>query len=342
MTLHEEQERVQKAVNHSLSHVQEDSMAHAAGSCTRERRRTYGQKVSLAFILILLVLSVITITALAAGILFSLSLSYQDSVASSGVLARLARPIQPESTRLSFMANLTENPEQTQSENSLVDVSVQDVSWTPEAEKLTISFKVSPKNPAQYELHSMWALDTDGAYIGEGGSTTATDDSEDRAMHWLWRSPDTDGYTGSLRYGPPMQMMDDSTKKLLLIDRKEITLFDGTLDVSGSSDMLRTPEGDIIFIEEVDLDWLNEEFDQKMKEWSEQYPDMKDYAEERIHAAQAIRAKLKDEIIPCRLTYSAVEYTEGMDDTQLYTGGEQGFVDFVLRPASGVNAAANQ
>ena len=114
----------------------------------------------------------------------------------------------------------------------------------------------------------MWALDTDGAYIGEGGSTTATDDSEDRAMHWLWRSPDTDGYTGSLRYGPPMQMMDDSTKKLLLIDRKEITLFDGTLDVFGSSDMLRTPEGDIIFIEEVDLDWLNEEFDQKMKEWS--------------------------------------------------------------------------
>ena len=161
-------------------------------------------------------------------------------------------------------------------------------------------------------------------------------------MHWLWRSPDTDGYTGSLRYGPPMQMMDDSTKKLLLIDRKEITLFDGTLDVFGSSDMLRTPEGDIIFIEEVDLDWLNEEFDQKMKEWSEQYPDMKDYAEERIHAAQAIRAKLKDEIIPCRLTYSAVEYTEGMDDMQLYTGGEQGFVDFVIRPASGVNAAANQ
>lgn len=68
--------------------------------------------------------------------------------------------------------------------------------------------------------------------------------------------------------------------------------------------------------------------------------DMKDYAEERIHAAQAIRAKLKDEIIPCRLTYSVVEYTEGMDDTQLYTGGEQGFVDFVIRPASGVNAAA--
>ena len=67
-----------------------------------------------------------------------------------------------------------------------------------------------------------------------------------------------------------------------------------------------------------------------------------DYAEERIHAAQAIRAKLKDEIIPCRLTYSVVEYTEGMDDMQLYTGGEQGFVDFVIRPASGVNAAANQ
>lgn len=333
MTLHEEQERVQKAVNHSLSHVQEDPwltqrvLAHAKGE------EPMVKKVSLAFI-ILLVLSVITITALAAGILYNQDWYYNNR-------GSALRDHQPEIYE-AVMANLTENPEQTQSENSLVDVSVQDVSWTPEAEKLTISFKVSPKNPAQYELHSMWALDTDGAYIGEGGSTTATDDSEDRAMHWLWRSPDTDGYTGSLRYGPPMQMMDDNTKKLLLIDRKEITLFDGTLDVFGSSDMLRTPEGDIIFIEEVDLDWLNEEFDQKMKEWSEQYPDMKDYAEERIHAAQAIRTKLKDEIIPCRLTYSAVEYTEGMDDTQLYTGGEQGFVDFVIRPASGVNAAANQ
>ena len=144
MTLHEEQERVQKAVNHSLSHVQEDPwltqrvLAHAKGE------EPMVKKVSLAFI-ILLVLSVITITALAAGILYNQDWYYNNR-------GSALRDHQPEIYE-AVMANLTENPEQTQSENSLVDVSVQDVSWTPEAEKLTISFKVSPKNPAQYELH---------------------------------------------------------------------------------------------------------------------------------------------------------------------------------------------
>ena len=141
MTLHEEQERVQKAVNHSLSHVQEDPwlaqrvLAHAKGE------EPMVKKVSLAFI-ILLVLSVITITALAAGILYNQDWYYNNR-------GSALRDHQPEIYE-AVMANLTENPEQTQSENSLVDVSVQDVSWTPEAEKLTISFKVSPKNPAQY------------------------------------------------------------------------------------------------------------------------------------------------------------------------------------------------
>ena len=137
-----------------------------------------------------------------------------------------------------------------------------------------------------------------------------------------------------VQYRPPFEMMDDNSKRLLLIDRYDITLFDGTInmDVSGSVDMFRTPEGDIVYVEEIDLDWLSEDFDQKMDEYASQYPDMKEYAENRVADAQAIREKLKDGIIPVRLTYSVVEYTEGMDDMELYTGGEHGYVDFIIHP----------
>ena len=69
-----------------------------------------------------------------------------------------------------------------------------------------------------------------------------------------------------------------------------------------------------------------------MREYGEQYPDMQGYCDERIAAAQAARAKLKDGIIPCRLSYTVVEYSEGMDDQELYTGGEHGYIDFLIRP----------
>ena len=74
----------------------------------------------------------------------------------------------------------------------------------------------------QDELHSMWALDTDGSYIGEGGSVTVTDDSEDRAMHWLWRTDigleGSGGYGHIPGYGPVSDMMDDRSMHLLLLD----------------------------------------------------------------------------------------------------------------------------
>ena len=323
MTLHEEQKKVQKAVESSLAFVQEDPWLVQRVLANAKGEEPVVKKISATFILIVL-LAMITVTALAAGIIYNQNWYYNNR--GSALVEH-----QPEVYE-AVMENLTENPEQVQSEDSLVNVVIQDVSWAPEAKKMTVSFRASVKNPEKYELHGMWALDTDGAYIGEGGSTTATDDSEDRAMHWLFRTFETEEYAGAVRFGPPAEMMDDNTKKLLLIERREISLFGGTLQAAGAMDMLRTPEGDVIFVEEIDLTWLSEDFDAEMAKLAEQYPDMAQYAEEQIAAAKTGREKLAEGTIPCTLNYTVVEYTEGMDDLELYTGGEQGQVDFVIRP----------
>ena len=44
--------------------------------------------------------------------------------------------------------------------------------------------------------------------------------------------------------------------------------------------------------------------------------------------------KITEEGIPCTLHYRLVEYTEGMDDKELYTGGTQGEVTFIVRPGN--------
>ena len=63
---------------------------------------------------------------------------------------------------------------------------------------------------------------------------------------------------------------------------------------------------------------------------------MKEYADGKIAEAQAAREKLA-EGIPCVLQYRIVEYTEGMDDEVLYTGGTTGQVEFAVRLTEGGN-----
>ena len=318
--------QIHQAVDAHGEHLRTDPfLAQRIMNQERTGEPVVKKRLSVGLVLAI-VLMLVAVTALAAGIIYNLGWYYTNR-------DNYLRDNNP-TVYEAIMSNVIENPEQEQSSNNLVDVTIQDVSWSPEVKKLTISFRASVNDPDHFEMHGMWALDTDGAYIGEGGSTTVTDDSEDRAMHWLWRSFETEGNEGPGCYGPPFEMMDDGSKRLLLIERNGITLFDGTIpmDVSGSMDMFRTPEGDIVFVEEIDLEWLSEDYDQRMAEYANQNPDMKEYAESRVTNAQAIRENLKDGMIPVRLIYSVVEYTEGMDDLELYTGGEQGYVDFVIRP----------
>ena len=283
------------------------------------------KKVSTTVVIVLVLLA-LAVTAVAAGIIYNQNWYYNNRGSSM-------RDNQPEVYE-AVMANMTENPEQNQSVNELVNVTIEEVSWAPEAEKLTVSYKVSPKDPEKYEVHGMLALDEDGCYMGDEGSADVTEDGEDRAIHWLWRTKEFDdepeGSMYGILYGPPAQMMDDGSKRLLLVDRKGISMFDGALDAFSSWDVFRTPDGDLMFIEEIDLDWLSEDYDGKKEEYVEEYPVRKDYAEKLVAGAQAAREKLKDGSFPCTLTYSVVEYVEGMDDEILYSGGEEGTVEFTI------------
>ena len=159
------------------------------------------------------------------------------------------------------------------------------------------------------------------------GVVTVTEDGEDRAMHWLWRVDPM--FEQPTRIGPPIEMMDDSSKHLLLIEDKSLNVSDGGLELTGSRDMFRTPEGEVIFQADVSLDWLNEEFDRNLREWAEKQ-DAKEYAEKRIAAAQKAREAVKSGKLACVLNINTVEYTEGMDDDQLYMGGENGQLHFTV------------
>ncbi|MBR2822808.1 MAG: hypothetical protein IKE24_03900 [Clostridia bacterium] len=206
------------------------------------------------------------------------------------------------------MANMVEDPEQIQCEDDQVQLAIQDVSWAPEADIMTISFRATPKHSDQDELHSIWALDTDGSYIGEGGSVTITDDSEDRAMHWLWRTDigleGSGGYGHIPGYGPVSDMMDDSSMHLLLLDYTGTNIIINSDEVENavemfpmesSIDMFRTTAGDVYFVGKFDLSWLKEEYDQEMQKRAAETPDMKDYYDQRISIAQAARERIGKE-----------------------------------------------
>ena len=204
MTLHEEQEKVQKAINHSLAHVQEDPWLAQRVLANAKGEEPVVKKISTSMILVIVLLC-LAITAIAAGIIYNQDWWWNNR----NSMEKSDKPDLYEAV----MANMVENPEQIQCEDDQVQLTIQDVSWAPEADIMTISFKATPKHPNQDELHSMWALDTDGSYIGEGGSVTVTDDSEDRAMHWLWRTDigleGSGGYGHIPGYGPVSDMMDD-------------------------------------------------------------------------------------------------------------------------------------
>lgn len=308
----------------------ETHRAYLSAASSGKEKTVMNKKISVGLILAL-ILAALTATGFAAGIVYNQEWWYSNRNS-------FVKHNQPD-TYEAIMRHRVENPEQKQSEDALVNVAIQDVSWAPEAEKLTISFKASLKDPAHYELHSQWALDTDGAYVGEGGSTTAIDDGEERAVHWLWRDQlgggsEERGYGLIPGWGPVADMMDDPGKQLLLIDCKGIHPQGGELAMSNTMDSFRTPEGDVVFVMECDLDWLNEAYAQRMQAYAGAYPDMKDYAEQQIAAAQAARALIRDGSLPCVLTYTVVRYTEGMADTDLYTGSADGQVEFLIRPGA--------
>ena len=234
-----------------------------------------------------LVLILVTVAAIAASVAYDLKWWYEE---------RTAEPDQEMVQKV--MEHRVENPEQQQDENDLINVTVQESSWVPEKDQLTTIIRVSVKDPEHYELFSMYSLDVDGCYFSPEETIPESDLEEAHTEHWLWReSPDPEDPVG---HGPVREMMDDSSKRLLLID------YDIWASGTQSLDECRTPEGDVLY-------------------WVESHPGYLYVENDK---------KITEEGIPCTLHYRLVEYTEGMDDKELYTGGTQGEVTFIVRPGN--------
>ena len=193
-----------------------------------------------------------------------------------------------------IMEHLAQPLSQTNTDNSLVDVTVQDVAWVPDQGIMTFSLRAVARDPARYELHSMLALDTDGAYVGEGGEERPDSDGVNRARHWLWvGSPD---FSGESKFGPPDQVMLHPEKTLLLLDNQGP---ESDLRVSMYSyDSFTAEDGSVILVYELQLD-------------------------REAEAPDAPTAQVS-------VSYRAREYREGMEDSALYTGGEAGTVTFTV------------
>ena len=124
----------------------------------------------------------------------------------------------------------------------------------------------------------------------------------------------------------------DYTGTNIIINSDEAENAVDMFPMESSMDMFRTTSGDVYFVGKFDLSWLREEYDQEMRQRAEETPDMKEYYDQRISIAQAARERIGKEGITCILTYRVVEYTEEMDDVDLYTNESGRSVQFIIRP----------
>jgi hypothetical protein len=129
----------------------------------------------------------------------------------------------------------------------LVDIQVQDASWAKEQKVLTLSYAAILQNPDEYEMYALWELDQDGSWTPQ----LDPDDPDSRTEHWLFT------HHG---YGIPKDVMKDPAKRLLLIDpMREVYI--GQTDVAmpiWMSDILTSPDGPVICLQEFDLKQLED------------------------------------------------------------------------------------
>lgn len=221
-----------------------------------------------------------------------------------------------------IMENLQTGIPQTVTGNELINIEVAEAAWAQETQLMVVSLTATPKEPASYELHPMWNLDADGAYVGEGGAEDLQADGEDRAVHWLWTR---DGF------GPVEQMVTPG-KQLLLLDTGNVHLNGNMVLGDGSSmDAFVTDDGVVHTVLEVRLDMLEDSYEETMRQQIAQMPEYAAYMEERLAANLEIRrAILEDEDgkITFTVPFTTTLYTE--DDEQLYQGGQDGEITFEL------------
>lgn len=205
----------------------------------------------------------------------------------------------------------------------LVDIQVAEASWAGEENVLVVSLKALPADPAVYELHPMWNLDPDGAYMGKDYIPDPSGDSEERADHWLWTE---DGF------GPVDQMIRPG-KQLLLLEADDVQLDGLTLFGDGSSmDSYVGEDGAVHTVLEVQLPLLGEDYEADMRRQMQENPAYAALLEERLEKELACRQLILDDedgVIQLTVPFRVTPYTD--DDQALYQGGETGLVHFDLK-----------
>jgi len=222
-----------------------------------------------------------------------------------------------------IMNHLQSGLSQTVTGDALIDIQVKEAAWVPDERTMVVALTATPKDGQTHELHPMWNLDADGAYVGEGGAENPASDGEDRAVHWLWTQ---DGF------GPVKQMIAPG-KQLLLLEVGDVYL-NGNLMLGdgGSMDSFVAEDGVVHTVLEIRLDMLAEGYEEAIRQRIADQPDNARYLGKSLAANLETRRFIEqdaDGVVTFTVPFTTTPYTE--DDQQLYQGGHQGSIAFDVK-----------
>ncbi|MBP3637377.1 MAG: hypothetical protein J6K13_07470 [Clostridia bacterium] len=218
-----------------------------------------------------------------------------------------------------IMNHLQTQVPQTKAEDPDISIAVTEVSWVPEEKVLVVALAAAAAEPDKAELHPMWNLDADGAYVGKDNLELYADDEEARGEHWLWTSAG---------FGPVVDMVAPG-KQLLLLDADGIYL-DGRMLIGDMSsvDAYVAEDGTVHTVFEIRLDYMEEDYISQQQALLEQYPEQT-FRLDNIETARKLTALVEHaERMELTIPYTVTPYTE--DDAQLYTGGREGEIAFTV------------
>lgn len=224
-----------------------------------------------------------------------------------------------------IMNNLQEAPDQSQQDDQVVNVVVQDIAWLPEQRLMTVSLAARAKNENEIELHPMMDLDPDGSYVGPEHLDDYADDEEARGEHWLWTEAG---------FGPVSEMMEDSSKKLYLFESWQISIGPSADGISlmgdGSSmDCFVGEDGAVITVLESSMPWMDEAYDGQLLAM-EGMENRDRLVEQNRARREALETYIdEDGLLTLTVSYTVTEYTD--DDLALYTGGTPGSITFQVK-----------
>ena len=185
-----------------------------------------------------------------------------------------------------IMNHLQSGLSQTVAGDALIRIEVTEASWVQEEQVMVVALEATPRNPDTHELHPMWNLDADGAYVGEGGAKYPSADGEDRSVHWLWAKNG---------FGPVEQMVEPG-KQLLLLDTGNVYLSGSEIVGDGSSmDSFVAEDGTVHTVLEVHLDMLSADYEERMHQQINANSENAAFLEKRLSTNLAIRRLIEQD-----------------------------------------------